>query len=360
MSIIDRYVARHFLSGYVILLAVGMGLYIMTDLLANFDEFFENDELPTWRVLAFMGDFYLHNLPLYFAQLGAPLMAVAAAFTLGNLARNNELVALVAAGTPLQRLAAPLLVCAVLLIAVWVANKELLIPQIAHKIARHHDDIAGTRTEGVYFVRDEQGAILNAQHLDPRGGRLTRVQIIVPAAGGVRSRLIDADFAEYDAAAETWRLERGRLLDLREETDFNRPLRFDPIAEYPYTHGPEALVLYQRAGWTDMLSLRQMNALVRAGNLPNISAVMVNRHIRLTQPLLQLILLMLALPFFLVREPRSVLAAGGRALLLCGVFLGLTFVAHGIVSDTGAALRAWAPILCFGPLAVLQLANVKT
>jgi len=42
------------------------------------------------------------------------LMAIAAAFTLGVMLRNNELTPLVAAGVPLQRLIVPLAACSVL------------------------------------------------------------------------------------------------------------------------------------------------------------------------------------------------------------------------------------------------------
>jgi lipopolysaccharide export LptBFGC system permease protein LptF len=87
----------------------------------------------------------------------------------------------------------------------------------------------------------------------------------------------------------------------------------------------------------------------------------MSRHIRLTQPLLQWILLLLALPFFLTREPANVMAAGGKALLLGGAFFLVAFVAHSVVKEEAhAALIAWLPILLFGPLAALQLANVKT
>jgi len=360
MSIIDRYVARSFTAGYLILLAVSIGVSILADVLVNIDEFLANEDVPTGQVLGYMVAFYGHNTALYFSQFGGPLLAVAAAFTIGAMLRNNEMNALVSAGMPLQRLAAPVRVCTALFLAVWVANKELLIPQIAHKIARDRGDVAGTRTAGVPLVRDGQRALLTAQRLDPRRGTLERLQIIVPDEHGPPTMLIDADEARYDPARQTWKLVRGRWLTLAQPTGFDRPLRWEPCDEYPLPLTPELLVLHQGTAWSDMLSLRQMNALVHSPGLPNRPAIIVNRHVRMTQPLIYLIRVPLALPFFLTREPCNVLAAGGRALLLCGLFLGLTFVAHGIINEQGAALRAWAPILCFGPLAVLQLANART
>ncbi|MBU0637681.1 MAG: LptF/LptG family permease [Planctomycetes bacterium] len=363
MNIIDRYVAKTFLSGYLILLLVGIGLYILSDMLVNIDEFTEDPTLSLAQVLQRMVDYYGYNIPLYFSQLGAFVMAIAAAFTLGMMLRNNEMTALVAAGMPLQRLAVPILICSVLLVGVSVANQELVIPRVAHKIARQHDDIVGTRTVGVYCARDDSRAIMTALRLYPREGTLERVFIIEPDEAGQPATLVEADQATYDPERETWRLVKGRRLIMGNTaaTDgLGGAVQYEGVQEYPFTLKPGDLVLRQGAQWADMLSLRQMNALVQSHTLPNLATVIKSRHIRLTQPLLQWLLLALAVPFFLTREPGNVLAAGGRALLVSGAFLGVTFVSHGIIGDERAALLAWLPILLFGPVAVLQLANVKT
>jgi len=66
-------------------------------------------------------------------------------------------------------------------------------------------------------------------------------------------------------------------------------------------------------------------------------------------------------PFFLTREPENIFAAGGKALLVGGLFFLVTFLAHGIVrEDAYSALAAWLPVLFFGPVAVLLVANVRT
>jgi len=364
VSIIDRYVARTFLSGYVILMLVGMGLYVLTDLLVNIDEFTEGAALPGARVPALMLDYYASNLPLYYSQLAGPLMAIAAAFTLGMMLKNNELTALVAAGMPLQRLVAPLAVCSVLLVAVWMANRELLVPRLAHKIARNHEDVITQRTTGVYCARDDHNAILTAVRFLPRAGRLEHVYIIEPDTSGRPRHLIQADAAVYDPQRRTWELERGvrkRMHDPLAAPGLGPAIEPDYVDDYPFTLTPQELVLRRNSEWADLLSLRQLNALLRSRNLANRPSIDMSRHVRLTQPLLQWVLLLLALPFFLARAPANVMAAGGRALVLCGAFFVLAFVAHSVVKQEAyAALVAWLPIFVFAPLAVVQLANVKT
>ena len=90
MKILNRYIARSFLGSYTILIILGIGLYILFDLMANMDEFTKNpDDSPT-RVLWLMWDFYSHNVPLYYSQLGGPVeiaRSSAAAPSPGSAAR---------------------------------------------------------------------------------------------------------------------------------------------------------------------------------------------------------------------------------------------------------------------------------
>ncbi|NLG44429.1 MAG: LptF/LptG family permease, partial [Phycisphaerae bacterium] len=162
MLTIDRYIIGSFLRSYLILLTVGLGVYIVSDLLVNLDGFIENRELSFSEVLNAIVDYYWHNLPLYFSQLAGPVMAFAGAFTLAMMLRNNEMTALVSAGMPLQRLAAPVFACAALLIAVWMLNREFVLPAFAADIARDRGDVIGIRTRNIDFARDDNKAILRA------------------------------------------------------------------------------------------------------------------------------------------------------------------------------------------------------
>jgi lipopolysaccharide export LptBFGC system permease protein LptF len=175
--------------------------------------------------------------------------------------------------------------------------------------------------------------------------------------------LIQADAATWDVQRRTWRLESGKRIVPGAAGGADSPerdIQRQPINEYAFTLAPEELALRQSSEWAGMLSLREMNSLLKSRNLPNLAAVRMQRHIWLTSPLLQLLLVTLALPFFLRREPGSVLAAGGRALLLCGAFFATSFFVQNIVSDQWAAAVAWIPILVFAPVVVLQMANVRT
>ena len=197
MNTVDRYIAKSFISGYVILMLVGMGLYALADLLVNIDEFTKDPDLPLRSALLNIYDYYIAQLPLYFSQLAGPLMTIAAAFTLAVMLRNNELIALISSGVPLQRLTAPLLICSIFLITLWAVNQEFILPKVAHKIVRKRDDAQGAAAVGVYCARDDRNNQLTALRMYPREGRLYDVIIVEADASGRPTHLIKADRADY-------------------------------------------------------------------------------------------------------------------------------------------------------------------
>lgn len=367
MTILNRYIARSFLGSYAILMILGIGLYILFDLMANMDEFTKNPGDSAARVLGLMWDFYSHNIPLYYSQLGGPVMSFAAAYTLAMMLRRNEMVAMVASGVRLHHFALPIIVSACFLIAIWVVNREVVIPALAEKIARTKDDVIGGRETGVACAFDDHNAILNASRFYPNEGRLGFVRIIAPDKTGAPRYLIEADNATWDAARATWRLGRGRYYS--NEAEPNRPgvdtpgtiSAPTPIDEYPFSLTPAQVVLRRGSQWGDLLSISDLNTLRLSPHVPNRLAIEMSLHKRATEPLVQLVLLLLSIPFFLSRAPTNVLTAGGKSLLMSGAFFLVVFVSSSLIKEPRlAALFAWLPILVFGPWAAAQLSAVKS
>ncbi|TWT44075.1 putative permease YjgP/YjgQ family protein [Phycisphaerae bacterium RAS1] len=364
LTVIDRYIIRSFLGGYSVLMFVGIGLYILSDLLFNFDEFTENATLPVGAVLAAIADYYWYNIPLYFSQLNGPVMAMAGAFALGLMLKGNELAPLITAGVPLPRLAAPILGAALVIVIVWMANREILMPRIAGKIARSHDDLTGTRTQAVHCARDERNVILTAARFYARDGGLAKVLLIEPDDAGRPVSLIQADSADYDASRGVWRLSNGfrvAMGDPAADEGLGRGIRREPLVEYAFGLTPAQVLLQQSGQWADLMSLAQMNELLSTGNLPNRAAVVHSRDGRFMQPLLQWILLALAVPAFLCRAPTTVVSAGGKALLMCGALFFAAFVMQTLSGEDMLTRFATAsPVIIFGSLAVYKLASVRT
>src|SRR5215218_8431140 len=164
MKILDRYVLYTFLKNYLISFMVLIGLYIVLDMVFNFDELAEVQSktaggaggfASVLAMLRSIGDYYFYQTFRIFAHLSGVIPVVAAAFTLIRLSRFNELTASLAAGVPLHRTAMPIIIAAVVLNFLLVIDQEMLVPQMIPKLVRKHDELQQSAAKA-YAVRAMQ------------------------------------------------------------------------------------------------------------------------------------------------------------------------------------------------------------
>src|SRR5437763_1231610 len=179
MKIIDRYVITSFVKNYVISMMVLIGMYVVLDMVFNFNNLVEFQTDPgasavqnLVSMLADIVSYYAYQCLLFFVHLSGIIPVVAAAFTLMRLSRFNELTALLAAGVPLLRLAAPIILVALVLNALLLVDQELLIPHMIPKLVREHDEIH--KEARAYFtvecMQDEENGLLRATRYYPNVG----------------------------------------------------------------------------------------------------------------------------------------------------------------------------------------------
>src|SRR4051794_23107572 len=182
MKIIDRYVFFSFLRNYLISFMVLIGMYVVLDLVFHFDELSKVDAsaeagsvMTTFQMLANILDYYFFQSFLFFVHLSGIIPVVAAAFTLMRLSRFNELTALLAAGVPLLRIAAPIIIASVILNALLIVDQELVIPTLIPKLTRSHNEMHGSsRHFSVEMIQDENNALLRAARFVPAGPQSPR------------------------------------------------------------------------------------------------------------------------------------------------------------------------------------------
>ena len=367
LTVIDRYLLRSLLFNYLLALGTMLSLYVVLDLFVNMDEFTEQGySAPT--VIGNIISYYWPNLFLYFAQLSGVITLFACMATIARMRKLNEMTALLASGVSLFRVARPILVFGVFTTSLLIVDAELLIPAVAHKLARDHDDADGKRAYEVLFLRDREGALLSAGRFHPNDRDLQRLLVLWRSETGAVAQTLEADRAvweEPDALREggRWRMERARLTSRVRSSSQSLGPSETKLVSYPIYYesdlSPEAIQLRQSEGWVRFLSLRELEQLKQhAGS--NLPAVIQTMHARRTAPIVSLVLLLLGLPFFLNRSPSSVMNDTGKCMAVCGLCYVAAFVAQSIQPSTGSALPAWLPIFIFGTLAVVLVDRIRT
>jgi lipopolysaccharide export system permease protein len=380
MKLLDRYIARNFLYGYCIALFVLMGLFLTIDLFLNVDEFAElltehpELDLSVLDVVMDIVRFYSIRCALWYKDMAGMIIIIAAVFSLSRMTRNNELIAVMASGMSLKRILAPILVLSVLLTGLMILDQEFLIPEYAYELTRDHDDITYKNVYSIWFMGDEKGSLFCSQQYDETAGTLLEPFIILreqaEGADDVYTVVgtITAAAAVYDDQRQGWVLTEGRqmLLAQDELQSASRQLT-EPVDFYPSSLAPEDIPIRKREGFKSLLSLRQLTELERHSGVrkTDMAQLALQKHSRFTDPIINLIMLMVALPVLVCRDPKAMKTAILISFVLTTscflvVFICKLFAAEVFLGRVRPALWVWAPIFIFFPLAVIEIDSMKT
>ena len=177
---------------------------------------------------------------------------------------------------------------------------------------------------------------------EPRTGALERPRFTFRSPNGQIMGIFVADRAQWrlepDGPEGHWRLEGGYLF-------------------YPSDLSVDDLVLRQSRRWLDYMSTSEITRLLRLDRVSDRASAVLTKHVRFTEPISNLIMLLLGLPFILSRE-RNVKASASFCLLTVGTFYAFIYICRQM--GLPPALAAWMPILLFGPIAVVMVDSIKT
>lgn len=376
-----------------------------------------------------IADYYFYQCFMFFVHLAGIIPVVAAAFTLMRLSRFNELTATLAAGVPLLRVAMPIIICGVVLNALMITDQELIIPMMLPKLTRSHDELhrQDVKTFPIQAMQDSRrGLLYAARYTPPTPGHpavMEKMDVIeraeaapaptaaspagtarpgdaLPAAGHLAARPVAdnvaaaatpatsrpvieavahimADRATWNEAEKRWDLETWndamksyvphglRVSGLSPTAPASRVAQVD---SYQSNINPEEIALYRSGDWVELLPTSRIDELIARPGSYGQSNLLRVKHWRFVQPIMNVILLLLAIPCVLTREPGRLKSAATKCLLLTGLGMGSIFLSHQIAGNppspewaqTWPAIMAWLPIFIFGPLAVFLLDRVKT
>ena len=139
MRILDTQRFWNFLKAYVICFVALVGLYVVIDAFANVDEFSEVSD-TTLELFGNMGWYYLIKMSMFYDRLCGVISMMAAIFTVTWMQKNNELLAMLAAGISTRRVIRPVLISAFAVSGLAVMNQEFIMPRIAEDLQKPPDD----------------------------------------------------------------------------------------------------------------------------------------------------------------------------------------------------------------------------
>jgi lipopolysaccharide export LptBFGC system permease protein LptF len=371
---LDRYVLLSFVKNYIISLAVLLGVYIVLDMVVNFNELANiQGQNATGNVDSFfavvtgIGSYYFYQSFLIFARLSGIIPVTAAAFTLLRMSRFNELSAMLAAGIPLLRVAAPIVFACLGANVLLLADQEIVIPHMIPELTKRHDEVnqAVDRTFRIDAMQDEGNSLVNAAKYTPPDGatpaEMYELSVIERDSRNRATAMITAVRATYDPAKHGWDLDKGhRLSGLGpgQKISAERAIRF-----WQTSVTPEEVTLYRSNSYVELLSTERINRLLERPRSYGVNNLLTVKHQRVTQWLMNLVLVLLAIPCVLTREPGQLKANMIKLLITIGLAMSAVFLARQIsIKPPSSAwitrwpiIFAWLPVFMFAPVAIYML-----
>ena len=374
MKILDRYIIRQFAVNFLILLFVLNSLFIMIDLMLDLDEFVDAAQKRaadaswdglTLQLVLTMFDFHGPMVVLVYVFLSGLVVVAAVGFTFNGLTRNRELVAIVTSGISMYRIAAPVVVAGIFLNALALPIQEYVIPRLAPRLARtksqlKHGDAA---RYSIHYQADSVGNLFSAGRFDAQSLTLRGVMIREVADDGTFLRRISADEAVWDQRREGWNLVQGHASSVVPGSSDVADGMFsdDESIEFFSTDlSPQALLARRATIFPRLLSLQDLQSLA---NNPNVDQRQIRQimHSRFSLLVVNVLILVMSLGFFLVREPSNLLALAVKAasLTLSAYFNAVVVMQLGATFLNPVA-AAWLPVVVYLPVCVMMLQSVKT
>ncbi|MEO1510731.1 MAG: LptF/LptG family permease, partial [Planctomycetota bacterium] len=222
MTTLDRYIARQFLVNVVVLLTILFLFVIAIDVAINLGRFAEagaslsaSDDPGVlgraWLTAYAVCDLWWPRLVQLYGFLLGLVMVAALGFTATQLARSRELLAMVAAGQSLHRVARPVLIVAGGLTLLQAGAQELVLPRVAPLLSRDHGD-AGKRfgsAAPIPLVATDDGVLLSAAAFDAELGVLERPFFFEVDERGRSTQVVRAERATWSEPDGAWVLENG-------------------------------------------------------------------------------------------------------------------------------------------------------
>lgn len=382
-TILDRYLTKLLLLNAALLMVFLAVMIVAVDFSLNFDEysglarrilepkgqadFVRTGLLALWLAL----DLWWPRLFLLAGYLLGPVLVGAIGFTCAQLVRGRELVAMVAAGLPLLRVARPFVLVTLVLLGAQLINRELVLPALAPLLTRDKQE-AGGRSMGAMsdLAIDGQRRLIYARNADLDTSTIQGLWVWERDAAGLMRRRITAPTATFSQGA--WRLTDGLAIDRVFEdprAGAGAQLRQTPVATLESDLDPTALKLRRFRGMASNLSTAQLSELIaryRAGEPTEQARRRIDQLERLrwgrfSALACTLLSVLMAFPFFLRKEPANMLTQSLIAAPVALASLALTLVGvTAAIPGLPPQLSVLVPAMVLAPLAIAAVSSVRS
>lgn len=345
MRILDRYIARKFLLYLVAMLIASVSIYIVIDAVERLSDYIDKGA-PTKVIV----QYYLYYIPFIVILVMPISTLLASMFSVGQLAKYNELLAMKASGLSLYRILSPLFLIGFLVSVFMIFFAEVVMPwantQKADIKRRYIDRIPGTipsQIANLYF-QDEYNRRIFIGYYNAHERMAHKVNILEFDGVYVRHR-IDAEVMRW--GKNGWELLRGYERFFENGKELAQP--FDTMEIPNLTLAPEELSAVQKD--PEEMSFQELQQFIeeveRNGGDPD--RWLVDLYLKISFPFANFIIVLFGAPLAAGRV-RSTGALGiALSITACFFYFGMVKVGQtlGQIGALPPLIAAWLGNIVF-------------
>ncbi len=357
MNKLDFYISRNFFNTLIFALVAFSLIFVIVDLVEFLDKFIDK-QVPRITILTY----YIYYLP-YILVLVVPIaVLLASLFSIGQLARYNELTAMQTSGISLYRIALPLLISGFIISLLMILFGESVVPIASQRkfaIKREYLDQVPqqifTKQSNINILQSENERI-NIGYFDSETNIAHDVTVQRYSSGVLLSRL---DARKMIWQNNRWLLQDGISRQFQAGGEIARPFLQQEVNHFPFR--PADLKKAQKQ--PDEMNYSELRQFITQiiHNGANPQRWLVELHLKIAFPFTNFIIVLFGIPLASLQKRSGAALGFGISLAICFLFFGLvkTFQAIGYNGMFAPWFAAWASNFIIGGIGIILLINVK-
>lgn len=356
---IQHYVVREYLKIFGLALSSLILIYVIVLFFQKMNTFIKNQ-----ASLYLIFEYLLYKVPEVAFQWTLPYaVLLATLLTLGMLSRHSEITAMKAGGISLYRITIPLLFIALLMSFLSFLGNEHLVPLTNQKV-RYVLDVKVQQERPSSFFKNykiwyhSDHRIFNIQLLDPEKKVLKGFTLYQFDNQFRCIQRIDA--REVKWADGKWWLSGGAVRNF-DESGSIRTTRFDEMEYVLQEHWDSFQTIERRSKEMSYTELRRYIQKIQTSGY-DATRYLVDLYSKYSYPLLNLIMVLIGIPFALKTGRSGGVALSIGVSVLIGFAYGVTFyifLSFGKSGVLSPMLASWTPTLLFGLAGIFTLMSIR-
>ncbi|OQX88863.1 LPS export ABC transporter permease LptG [candidate division KSB1 bacterium 4484_87] len=355
MKILDRYLLTKFLGTLAFSLLSFSVIFIIIDIIGFLDKFIDH-HVP----LKIIAIYYLYYLP-YIIILTLPVaMLLASLFSVGQLARFNEVTAMRSSGMSSFQILMPLFIAAILISVLSMYAGERFVPYTNQKKKDVYQNYVNKRkkavkrkTKNIHMLL-EKNRWLNVGYFDTEANCAFQISIETMDGNALKERI--------DAPQMVWRSGKWILKNVHWRSFENGQEKYrqlDSLVVSDISFEPADIAKVQKKA--EEMSFWELKEFIseirRTGGNPD--RWLVELYLKIAFPFANLIIVLFGAPLASRKTRSGTAISFGVSLFICFLYFGLIKVGQSL-GHNGALppmLAAWLGNIFFGVGAVYILAK---